>query len=158
MARAELSDPQRLEELLSAPVPAGWPPGQMHDALPWFVAQLTAHPEKCGWLVWYGVLRGDGRVARALAVSVGFRGPPGPDGRVEIGYSVMPELRGHGLATEAAACLVEWAFGTPEVRAVVAHVSPDNPASRAVLHKLGFRPTGATDDEGNLRYRLARRG
>src|ERR1700758_178216 len=38
--------------------------------------------------------------------SAGFKGPPDPDGMVEIAYGIVPGFEGRGYATEAAAALV----------------------------------------------------
>ena len=51
----------------------------------------------------------------------GFKGPPGAEGMVEIAYGVAPEHQGKGYATEAAAALVSYAFGSGQVRVVRAH-------------------------------------
>jgi RimJ/RimL family protein N-acetyltransferase len=67
-------------------------------------------------------------------------------GRAEIGYTVLPAYRGQGLATEAAAGLVEWAWEQGE-RTVFASVAPTNPASLAVVRKLGFVQTGSQIDD-----------
>ena len=79
----------------------------------------------------------------------GFHGPPAgdPPVEVEIGYQVVPALRGHGLATRACALLLEhaWAHGADVVRADVEPDNPDGAASRAVLRANGFAPTPRGD-------------
>src|SRR5688500_4829634 len=72
----------------------------------------------------------------------GFKGPPGADGVVEIAYGVAPEHQGKGYATEAAAALVSYAFGSGQVRVVRAHTLPQSNASARVLSKCGFRRVG----------------
>jgi GNAT superfamily N-acetyltransferase len=74
---------------------------------------------------------------------VGCHGPP-PDGGpvgVEIGYCLVAERHGEGIGTAACRLLVEhaWAAGATEV---TAQAPADNPASRAVLRHVGFRPAG----------------
>jgi ribosomal-protein-alanine N-acetyltransferase len=73
---------------------------------------------------------------------------------MEIGYAIVPEYRGRGIATEAAGGLVGWAFSHPEVTAVKAETLPDGHASIRVLEKLGMKFAGAT--EKVLRWRLDR--
>jgi RimJ/RimL family protein N-acetyltransferase len=88
-----------------------------------------------------------GIVVDGLVVGdAGFHGPPAP-GRpvgVEIGYQVVAEYRGRGLATRACGLLLElaWAHGADLVRA---DAEPGNLASRAVLRANGFRPTADGD-------------
>ena len=76
----------------------------------------------------------------------GFKGPPGADGVVEIAYGVVPEHQGKGYATEAAAALVSYAFGSGQVRVVRAHTLPESNASMRVLSKCGFRRVGEVID------------
>jgi len=47
---------------------------------------------------------------------IGFMGPP-DDGSVEIGFSVIPDRRRLGYASEAAGRLVAWALEQPEISA-----------------------------------------
>jgi len=72
----------------------------------------------------------------------GFKGPPGPDGMVEIAYAVDLEHQGNGYATEAADALVRYAFGDDRVRIVRAHTLPEPNASTRVLSKCGFKYVG----------------
>ena len=67
----------------------------------------------------------------------------------EVGYSVVREHRGRGIATEALRAVVREAFENLELRRVRAYTMPDNAASRAVLRNAGFvedatLPHGAT--------------
>lgn len=87
-----------------------------------------------------------------LVGSCGFVGRPSPEGEAEIGYAVLPAYRGCGYATEAAAALVAWAFGCPEVVQVTAQAEAGNGASVRVLEKVGFVFEGAGDEEGCVRF------
>lgn len=87
----------------------------------------------------------------------GFKGPPGPDGAVEIAYGVAPEHQSHGYATEAAAALVDYAFDHEEVRLVCAHTLPEPNASTRVLTKCGFQRVGEViDPDDGLVWRWER--
>ncbi len=59
-----------------------------------------------------------------------------------LGYWVGQRFWGHGVAQEAAGRVVRWALANLPIDRVVAQVSLDNPASAAVLRRLGFRETG----------------
>jgi RimJ/RimL family protein N-acetyltransferase len=76
---------------------------------------------------------------------LGWKGGPGPDGTVEIGYGVAPRYRGQGYATEAVTGFVGWVRGRHDVQSVVAETLADNLASRRVLEKCGFTVTEAID-------------
>ncbi|HZE29983.1 MAG TPA: GNAT family N-acetyltransferase [Actinoallomurus sp.] len=54
-----------------------------------------------------------------------------------VGYSMRPEFRGRGVATQAVRLLSTWAFAIG-VQRLVAGTAPDNLASQRVLEKAGF--------------------
>lgn len=66
---------------------------------------------------------------------------------LEIGWSVLPEFQGCGVATAAAAQAIERARESGRHRAMHAFPSIDNAASNAVCRKLGFELLGAVDIE-----------
>jgi 8-oxo-dGTP diphosphatase len=59
-----------------------------------------------------------------------------------LGYWVGQKYWGHGVATEAAGRLTRWSFANLEVDRITARVATDNPASAAVLTRIGFRQVG----------------
>jgi ribosomal-protein-alanine N-acetyltransferase len=59
---------------------------------------------------------------------------PGPD----LGYALLPEFTGLGLAEEAARAALEHARDLLQMPEMLATVRPDNVASIKLLHKLGF--------------------
>jgi len=63
------------------------------------------------------------------------------DGRteVEVGYGLMPEYWGKGLATELARESVRVGFTVLRVPELVSFTLPDNRGSRRVMEKAGFR-------------------
>lgn len=62
--------------------------------------------------------------------------------RAEIGYALHPDHWGRGLASEAATLALDWAVGTVGFHRIDASIDPDNLASRALLHRLGFVTEG----------------
>ena len=84
--------------------------------------------------------------------SIGFIRPPEPaaDGvaEVEVGYGMVAEARGHGVATEALrGLLVHTDAAGVRVRAAVA---PENAASLRVLAKCGFTGLRGANEAGEL--------
>jgi [ribosomal protein S5]-alanine N-acetyltransferase len=84
--------------------------------------------------------------------SIGFYGPPEPaaDGvmEAEVGYGLVEDARGRGVATEAVAGLLAQ---TDRVGVRVrASVQPDNSASVRVLATCGFTQLRGSDEDGNL--------
>ncbi|MDP5225661.1 MULTISPECIES: GNAT family N-acetyltransferase [Arthrobacter] len=58
--------------------------------------------------------------------------------RLEVGYHVLPEFQGHGLATEAASACRDHAREVLLAPELVAIIHPENLASRRVAEKLGM--------------------
>lgn len=76
-----------------------------------------------------------------------------PEGALEIGYWIARPYWGLGFATEAGRQLVRIARAMQLPKLASGHFV-DNPASGAVLRKLGFKPTGKVAQ----RYSVARGG
>lgn len=79
-----------------------------------------------------------------LVGSIGFGRRCATDDEAELGYWIARNHWGRGYATEAGRAVVELAFDGLRLPALAAGHFVDNPASAAVLRKLGFRPTGET--------------
>ena len=79
--------------------------------------------------------------------SIGCFGPP-DDGETEIGFGLVPEVRGQGVATEALRALVAEAARV-DVR-LRASVDPDNQASLRVLARCGFTELRGSNEDGEL--------
>jgi RimJ/RimL family protein N-acetyltransferase len=81
----------------------------------------------------------------------GFGGDPATRERFrpEVGlyWALNPRARGNGYATEAARALIEWAFANLELVRIVATTRHDNPASQAVMRRLGMRLEQNPDPE-----------
>lgn len=139
VARAVASDRALSSRLCGLKLHDAWPDADLPGVLASYAKLIEAYPDKIGWGVWLfcrdGVVIGDG----------GFHGPP-KDGRLQIGYSIVPEHRRRGYATQAVKALCGWA-AQRGARSILAHCDLDNPASARVLEKCGFiempiAPTG----------------
>jgi ribosomal-protein-alanine N-acetyltransferase len=78
------------------------------------------------------------------------------DNEVEIGWVIVPERWGEGLATELARASLAVAFGPLGLTEVIAYTLPDNTGSRRVMEKTGFVYDREIVYEG-LRHVLYRR-
>ena len=116
----------------------GWPHADTDTALAFAAAGAWT------WLI----VDDDGRVAGEC----GVKGPPGPDGVVEIGYGLAGPSRGRGLGGRAVAALLDELRARTGVRIVEARVVADNLASRRLLERLRFDPIDLDGDE--VVYRL----
>jgi len=101
--------------------------GVDHGALGWWIVEGRAD----------GVFHG---VAALLPMPEG--------GDIELAYRFARASWGGGIATEAAAALVEHAFARAGLARLVAVTFSENAASRRVLGKLGFVHDGMTDYKG----------
>ncbi len=154
---SDLLSPEALARVLGASVPASWPPGEYdRSAMEFFRARLSENPDAVGWYGWYAVHRPVAPPGALLIGSGGYFGPPGADGVVEIGYSIVPESRALGFATELVQALVSRAFSVQEVVRVIAHTTPQNLASVTVLERCGFSLIGQGSEPGTVQYGTAR--
>lgn len=155
---AELVNPARLAAIARMDVSPEWPP-ELYDRDPiiYTLERLEAAPDEEGWWMYYFVRKATLAVDPLMLGCGGYKGPPSADGTVEIGYSIVPEERCRGYATEAARGLIHHAFEDDAVRQVIAETLPSLRASIRVLEKCGFRLAGAGSEEGVIRYELSRR-
>jgi RimJ/RimL family protein N-acetyltransferase len=154
LAEADLAGRARLAEALGVAVPDNWPP-DLYDrpAVEYTRRQLEERAER-GWSTWYLVSKPPN--AQVLGIC-GFKGRPNSQGSVEISYSVLRQFRNTGLASEAVARLVAWAFTHQQVREVSAETMPHLMESIQVLEKNGFRRAGTGSERGVIRFAISRR-
>jgi [ribosomal protein S5]-alanine N-acetyltransferase len=154
---AEIEAPERLAALLGAKVGPGWPPGEYDRAAQeFFRDRLRAGGEGAvGWYCWYAIRRGERGQPSELVGAGGYTGPPGADGVVEIGFSILPQWRGMGYATELVEMLVANALADARVRVVIAGTSRENAASCRALKRAGFVDGGVVND-GGVRFEFRR--
>jgi RimJ/RimL family protein N-acetyltransferase len=113
------------------------------------LAKIRANPALEPWL-----LRAVGlRETRTMIGFIGFHGLPGAEylnsyapGSVEFGYTIFPEYRRKGFASEAARALMDWATRAHGVRRFVLSISPANEPSLRLARKFGFRKVGSVTD------------
>lgn len=130
--QALAGDVEVARNTLNIPHPYG-----VADAEAW----IASHPDQLErrTAVTFAVTAGS---AEELAGAVGLILDPDHD-RAELGYWIGRAFWGRGYATEAARAVVAWGFGTLELHRIYATHFPRNPASGAVLRKIGMRPEGA---------------
>lgn len=61
---------------------------------------------------------------------------------IEVGYRLVPEAWGQGVATEGATELVRYGFDELGLERIIGITHPDNVASQRVLRKAGLRDDG----------------
>jgi [ribosomal protein S5]-alanine N-acetyltransferase len=134
LKKVAIADKNKLAELLGVRISDSWPGPDLAEALPFFIAEMEKHPSEPIWdsLI---IHKDD----NTLIGDIGFHGPPDTSGRVEIGYSIIPEYRNQGYATEMTCHIIAWAWQQPGVTSVIAECLDDNLSSIKVLEKAGLR-------------------
>ncbi len=146
-----------LSSALKARVPSTWPPEYLDDAaLHFTIARLEEEPSAAGWWMYFAVARDAPPFGRVLVGTAGFKGPPSPDGTVEVGYGIVSEYQRRGYATEAVGGMLAHAFTFPEVSRVIAETLPALEPSIGVLRKCGFRFIGDGSGPGVIRFEVTR--
>jgi RimJ/RimL family protein N-acetyltransferase len=69
-------------------------------------------------------------------------------GRADVGYWLLPEARGRGLAARALRLLSEWALKQPGIARVQLWTTPANVVSARVAERAGFRREGVLRSYG----------
>jgi ribosomal-protein-alanine N-acetyltransferase len=131
--------------ILGALVPLDWPQADLLVVLR-VQASASTSDERFG--MWVMIERESGSVVG----DVGFIGPPSEGGSIEIGYSVIPDRRRRGYATEAARAIVDWALRESRVKVVVASCDNDNEPSIRTLERIGFLRVDEADGQIRWRY------
>lgn len=157
MVRSEIAGDHALPHLLDTQIAAGWPCEYWdRPAMEWTLNSIEAGPMADGWGMWYWVLKPPVVRQRTLIGNGGFKGPPSADGMIEIGYSIVPEYRCRGLATEACLALTTWALRDPRVRLLTAETFPHLIPSLGVMRKLGMQCLGDGSEPSTVRYGVLR--
>ncbi|MCF0061259.1 GNAT family N-acetyltransferase [Dyadobacter chenwenxiniae] len=73
---------------------------------------------------------------------------------VEIGYRIMEEHWGKGIATEIARGLISFARQTLNAKQVIAYVNVDNAASIRVLEKAGMVNAERIEDPDEVKFKF----
>lgn len=100
----------------------------------WSIFERTAPTRFIGWV---------------LLIPEDTRGPD-----VEIGWRLVRNAWGRGIASEAARVVVAHAFDSVGLESIVAGIAEGNVASQRVAQKLGMKRAGMT--QGYVRFRLTR--
>ncbi len=78
-------------------------------------------------------------------------------GEVNVGYCVFPAARGNGYASRAVELLLEHLACDTEHTVATLLIHPENAASLAVAHRLGFEQRGEVNGESFFRRDLGHR-
>ena len=123
-----------------------WPGTQTRDEM----VPRIKWAQDCYRELGYGLWAVELEVTGEFVGRVGLIPQQGIAGRdeVEVGYALVPRFWHQGLATEAAAACLDYAFEIVELPRVVALIRPENLPSRHVAERLGMRIERRIDWQG----------
>ncbi len=148
-------DYRSLASWLDATVPPSWPPDLLDkDALEQFMAMISV-PGSPDFHSFYWIKKSDPESPGRILIGSGGFFVPG-DGIPEIGYSVLESFQNRGYASEAVRGMLSWLFSETGAEHVQATTFPDFIPSIKVLTKTGFTRNGTGEQEGSIRFELAR--
>lgn len=100
--------------------------------------RINAHIAEHGFGLWAAERKADGRLIGFVGLAVVKAGalPLGP--AIEMGWRLIPEAWGQGLATEGAAAALAWAFANLDAPEILAFTAETNLASQGVMRKIGM--------------------
>ncbi len=135
----ENNDNLMLGKMLGVQPPKDWT--HFPEAMPFFFDFIRQNPHQKQWCSYFIIHSIDNE----LIGTCGFKGAPTEGGIVELGYEIRDDYQRQGLATEAAAALVQFAF-SQNITMVWAHTLASENPSCSVLRKLGFVQTLTIED------------
>ncbi len=119
-----------------------------------FVAQQIAYQQQLGFCMWEMARKPGGELIGMCGLK-----PLGSTPEIEIGWWLLPEYWGNGLATEAAAAALRYGFEQARLERIVAVAQPENAASVRVMEKIGMQYAEHTMHKGIavVKYAAAQR-
>ena len=106
--------------------------------LSWHLRALRTDSNQLSWRIRVIVER----CSNTVVGSINLKGPPSPDGDVEIGWGLIENARRKGYATEASTAVINWVVQQPGINSVSATIPDDNYPSQRLAAKLGLIRTG----------------
>jgi [ribosomal protein S5]-alanine N-acetyltransferase len=153
MLLSEKSGDGRLSELIQCVIPANWPHKDWEPhVFDWLLNQLAEHPEQLGWPRYVSFAPPGER--RILIGTVGAGSKAATPSECEIGWGIVPQYEGRGLATEAARALIDYLRCDETIESLIAHTFPELRASIRIMEKCGMVFDGEGEEAGTIRYRL----
>ncbi|KKJ78155.1 hypothetical protein WH95_02060 [Kiloniella litopenaei] len=110
------------------------------------LAIITDHWQRRGFGLWAVFDRDSG----TFMGECGLREENETDDKVELSYGLLPEFWGGGLATEAAATVLDFGIKALGMKQIYAFAQKKNTASLHILSKFGFQHEFDFDEDGDV--------
>jgi RimJ/RimL family protein N-acetyltransferase len=151
--RSEQAGDKRLGELIGCVIPPNWPITHWEPhVFDFLLRQFEQHPDQIGWCRYVAFPHPDG--SRTLIGTLGGFTKADAPSEAEIGYSILAQFEGRGLATEAAKTIIELLRNDERITSIIAHTFPSIIGSIRVMEKCGLTFDGEGEEAGTIRYRL----
>ncbi|MEM7132873.1 MAG: GNAT family protein [Chloroflexota bacterium] len=138
---------EQAAHLLGVSIHAAWWPISHHKQMR--LEQVRANPALRPWMERAIVVRSSQTMVGSIAFHMAPEPEPvrplGPDG-VEFGYTIFPEFRRQGYATEACQAMMTWAQQQGVARFILS-ISPENQPSLRIAAHFGFVKIGSQMDD-----------
>ncbi len=107
--------------------------------------RINSHIAAHGFGLWGAETKADSRLVGLIGLNTVKASdlPVGP--AIEMGWRLIPEAWGQGLASEGAAAALAWGFAHLEVDEIIAFTAATNLASQGVMRKVGMVHDAARD-------------
>jgi RimJ/RimL family protein N-acetyltransferase len=107
--------------------------------------RINGHIAAHGFGLWGAETKADGRLVGFIGLTTVKAGdlPVGP--AIEMGWRLIPETWGLGLASEGAAAALAWGLVHIQVDEIIAFTADTNLASQGVMRKIGMIHDPARD-------------
>jgi RimJ/RimL family protein N-acetyltransferase len=135
-AFAALNGDPRVSDWLGGPIDRARSDGTMDS--------ITAHIARHGFGFWAAERKADRRLVGMIGLQVVNAAlPPAP--AIEMGWRLIPEVWGQGLASEGAAAALAWGFDHLPTDEIIAFTAQTNLASQGVMRRIGMTPQPERD-------------
>jgi len=141
-------DSEALAHIINADIHPDWFKKKELIALRY--QQIIRTPEYQPWSLQAIILRKE----RKMIGHIGFHTQPGATylrsfaaNGIEYGFTIFPDFRRNGYATEASVALMTWACKQHLVFEFILTINPDNIPTLKLAQRLGFKKIGSHMDE-----------
>jgi RimJ/RimL family protein N-acetyltransferase len=107
--------------------------------------RINAHIAAHSFGFWGVERKADGALVGMIGLSVVAAEPLPVGPAIEMGWRLIPEAWGQGLASEGAKAALDWGLANLEVEEIIAFTARTNLASQAVMRRIGMTPAPERD-------------
>ena len=107
--------------------------------------RINGHIATHGFGLWGAETKADGRLVGFVGLNTVKPGDLPVGLAIEMGWRLIPEVWGQGLASEGAVAALAWGFANLDLAEIIAFTAETNQASQGVMRKIGMIHDPARD-------------